>query len=206
MKLTIPLLNKISLRSAIIVFLTLISGCSFLYPKRNDSTTSLPVSHIAPDTPSPVVTPTTQLPTPSPVVTPTTPLPTTSAASPSGSPQCIQPSAQDYMYGNYSVGWSLHGDYYTSVLQMRGSSGKMLTEYFNPAIKAPDAVLQTMTLKACSFGLVIIGSNPLIPTTRKPHPNYAADGLVIRRQPNGQVLVFVCDTAKNCTPAQVKRQ
>ncbi len=194
--------NKLS-STITIVFLALLSGCGFLNKNQSNSTGST-TSHESVTT-SPVFAPTTPQSTNSPTVAQTPP-PTTSNTPPAIAQNgCLQPSSRDYIYGNYSVGWTLHGDYYKSVLLMKGSTGKMLTEYFNPRIKGTDAVLQTMKLQICSFGVVLIGSNPLNPKTQKPNPNYSPDGLVMSRQPNGKVLIFACDTAKNCSPAQVKR-
>ncbi|MEA5497956.1 hypothetical protein [Limnoraphis robusta] len=117
---------------------------------------------------------------------------------------CIPSSSNEYIYGTYKVQWTFQGLSYESVLQMEGSSGQMLTRYFNPNTNSPDLVLQTMKLYTCSFGLVIAGYNPRNPNTQNSHPSYIADNLLIRRQPDGSLLIFNCDDQENCSPATVE--
>lgn len=192
--------NHVSSVATAIICLFLTNGCSYLF-KNPDNPTTPPISHIAPSTISPTPIPATPAPT-----TPTTPpTPTTSAAPGLAQANCIQPTNQDYIYGNYKVEWSLHGSVYKSVLQMRGASGIMLTEYFNPQLNATDFVVQSMATRVCSFGLVIAGSNPVNFKTRRPQAHYIADNLLISRQPNGKYVVFEFDVVKDLTPASITK-
>lgn len=117
---------------------------------------------------------------------------------------CTRPNRSEYIYGTYKVGWTVQGNYYESVLEMRGDSGLMLTSYFNPNINRPELVLQTMRIQSCSFGLVIAGYSPRDPETKLPKRTYSADNLVMRRQPNGEIIIVNCDDAEVCAPATIE--
>jgi hypothetical protein len=118
---------------------------------------------------------------------------------------CTPVSPSEYIYGTYKITWTFQGLSYESALKMEGGSGKMLTTYFNPNTNSPDVVLQTMELRNCSFGLVLAGYNPRNPNTQRPHSTYNADNLLMRREPNGSLLIFNCDDQKNCSPATIKQ-
>lgn len=62
-----------------------------------------------------------------------------------------------------------------------------------------------MRIQSCSFGLVIAGYSPRDPETQLPKLTYVADNLVMRRQPNGEIIIVNCDDAKVCAPATIER-
>ncbi len=122
-----------------------------------------------------------------------------------GKDDCFAPHHSEYMSGQYNIEWTYQGVFYQSTLNMNGNSGIMLTNFYNSNTNKPDRVTQDVKIHSCSFGLVLAGYNPRHPNTQRPHPNYYADNLVLRKQPNGDLVSFNCDDGENCLPISVEK-
>jgi len=181
-------------QSFIVVFCTIVitNGCATV-----DKIISDPTS-----TPS---SPPTSTPSPPDNVTPSpTPTDTSQSSNPNAENggsleslpiprECSSPNQAEYVYGNYKLGWTIGGSRYEGLLHMEGQIGKMRVQYFDEYINRTQTVDQTMKLASCTWGLVMLGFNPVFADTNQEHPTYAADNLIFRRETNGDVTIMNYD-------------
>ncbi|WYL99692.1 MAG: hypothetical protein HEQ19_09285 [Gloeotrichia echinulata CP02] len=111
--------------------------------------------------------------------------------------------ASSPIYGTYKLQYSVNGIIHESILRMRGYSGIMRTRYFNPQRRKTVVVDQTMELKSSSSGLILLGSNPVYAGTTIP-AEYSADNFLFQIRPDGTLVVFTCDDAKQCSPVDLE--
>jgi hypothetical protein len=153
------------------------------------------------------------VPTPKPAVS-TDPSPIDSEPQRSSEPQskldvlrkmnCQDPTEADYILnGNYQVGWTAGGDRYEGVLKMEKDTGVMRLKYFNQATNTEDVVDQTMVLAVCPKGLLLVGVNPTPADSQEPHPTYAPDNILMRRETNGNVTLSLVDDNGVTAPVEI---
>jgi hypothetical protein len=60
-----------------------------------------------------------------------------------------------------------------------------------------------MQLKSSSSGLILIGYNPVYAGTNTPAA-YNSDNFLFQIRPDGSLIVFTCDTAKQCSSVDLE--
>ncbi len=111
--------------------------------------------------------------------------------------------AQSGLKGQWVLQYSVNGTIYQSVLRMKGTSGVMVTQYYDPQCQCTQKVQQTMRLKSSAHGLLILGYNPRYAGTNKRHPTYQADNFLYQITPYGERKFVTCDDGGQCSPVEI---
>ena len=112
--------------------------------------------------------------------------------------------ANAFIDGVWRLEFSAGAVRHEGLLYMKGAEGALIVQYFNSATNNTERVSQVMRLWSSSQGLILKGYNPLDPSTKMPHPNYAPDEFLFQRRPDGKMYVRNCDSAGNCSPVRVE--
>ena len=114
-----------------------------------------------------------------------------------GSPEPLsQPT--DSIDGTWQLGWAIDGSTHQGKLTIDGDQGNLMVTATGKGQKS-DRVQETMRLWSSPRGLVLLGYNPIDPSTKAAPTDYSPDNFLFEPQSDGTYTVTRCDDAQNCT-------
>ncbi|MDX2214714.1 MAG: serine/threonine-protein kinase [Oculatellaceae cyanobacterium bins.114] len=113
-----------------------------------------------------------------------------------GSTEPLNPPDQ-YIDGTWSLNYSLGDQSHQATLVMQGTTGT-LTVKLTGSTGSTQMVQQTMQLWSAPSGLIVLGYNPIDPTTQAANADYPADNFLFQPQTDGSMLVKNCNDAQAC--------
>ena len=119
---------------------------------------------------------------------------------------CLKPSMADYIDGIYDLAWTTKGSRYEGILVMSQDRGRAAIRFFNSSTNSEDTVIQNVRLVNCTFGLTMLGSNPRRRGEKSLHPSYRADNFVLRRETNGNLIIFTTDAPDRYSSLSIQKR
>jgi serine/threonine protein kinase len=104
-----------------------------------------------------------------------------------------------YLDGTWKLSYSLGTINHQGTLLMQGKAGTLTMQTADSSNGQVKTVSQTMRLWASPRGLVVLGYNPVNPSTQAAEPDYAADNFLFQQQSDGSMKVTNCDDQGNCS-------
>lgn len=83
--------------------------------------------------------------------------------------------------GMYRLEWTAGATVYQALLLANDAAAIMLVKYFDESSQRSTIVAEQMELRDTAIGVILKGSNPVDMTLGRPHPAYAADNFIFKR-------------------------
>ena len=117
-----------------------------------------------------------------------------------GSPEPLS-DPTDSIDGTWQLTWASSGSPHKGSLVMQGDQGQLTVTATGKG--QSDRVQETMRLWSSPRGLVLLGYNPIDPSTKAASTDYSPDNFLFEPQSNGDYKITLCDDFRNCTNVTV---